>query len=71
MGVTPEFILMVYLNKHLDGITAHINGHTSQREDVRGRIADAMVYLALLWGLEEIRNPSLALQINGIGENHD
>jgi hypothetical protein len=53
MGCSPEFILMVYLNKHMDGITAYINGHTSQREDVRGRIADAMVYLALLWGLVE------------------
>ena len=42
---------MVYLLKHIDGIMAHINGHKSQREDVRGRITDAIVYLLLLRGM--------------------
>jgi len=42
---------MVYLLKHIDGITAHIDGHTSQREEVEGRITDAIVYLFLLSGL--------------------
>lgn len=46
-------ILWVYLQKHLDGILAHINGHKSQRENVRGRIKDARVYLALLRGMIE------------------
>jgi len=44
-------VLWVYFLKHVDGISAHIKGHKSQREDVRGRITDAMVYLALLWGM--------------------
>ena len=53
LQVTPEKVLMVYLLKHIDGITAYIEGHTSQREDVRGRIKDSMVYLMLLWGMIE------------------
>lgn len=44
-------VLMTYLLKHQDGITAYLNGHKSQREDVRGRILDMMMYLALLWGM--------------------
>lgn len=44
---------MVYLLKHIDGISSFVNGHKSQREDVRGRITDAIVYLCLLWGMVE------------------
>ena len=44
---------MVYLLKHIDGISSYVNGHKSQREDVRGRITDAIVYLCLLWGMVE------------------
>ena len=39
--------------KHIDGIASHIKGHTSQREDVRGRLTDAIVYLCILWGMIE------------------
>ena len=46
-----ENVLLTYLLKHIYGITAHINGHVSQREDVRGRIKDCIVYLCLLWGM--------------------
>ena len=46
-------VLMVYLLKHIDGISAYTKGHHSQREDVTGRITDAMVYLMLLWGMVE------------------
>ena len=46
---------MVYLLKHIDGITAYLSGHKSQREDVRGRIKDAIVYLMLLWAMIEER----------------
>lgn len=41
----------IYAKKHWDGITAWINGHRSQREDVRGRIKDMIVYLVLLWAM--------------------
>ena len=46
-----KFVLWIYLMKHVDGIAAYINGHKSQREDVRGRITDALVYLIILWGM--------------------
>ena len=51
VGTSKEKVLMVYLMKHIDGITSFVNGHQSQRENVRGRITDAIVYLCLLWGM--------------------
>lgn len=53
LNLTREQVLWVFLQKHLDGITAYINGHRSQREDVRGRIKDARVYLTLLRAMVE------------------
>ena len=53
---TPEKVLLTYFLKHKDGIVSWANGHTSQREDVRGRIKDAIVYLMLLWGMVEEKN---------------
>ena len=50
---TKEKVLMVYLLKHIDGISSFVNGHKSQREDVRGRLTDLTVYLWLLWGMIE------------------
>ena len=49
--VNREKILMTYLLKHIDGIAAYANGHKSQREDITGRITDAIVYLCLLWAM--------------------
>ena len=46
-------VLMTYMLKHVDGIAAYVKGHKSQREDVRGRITDCIVYLMLLWGMVE------------------
>ena len=51
LGITREKVLWVYAMKHKDGIASHLNGHTSQREDVRGRINDLIVYLFLLRGM--------------------
>lgn len=53
LSLSREQVLMVYLTKHIDGITAWVRGHKSQREDVRGRINDAIVYLCLLRGMVE------------------
>ena len=53
LDISKEQALMVYLSKHIDGINAWVKGHKSQREDVRGRIKDAIVYLCLLWGMAE------------------
>jgi hypothetical protein len=51
LGLTREQVLLVYLEKHLDGIHSYVQGHRSQREDVSGRIKDARMYLALLQGM--------------------
>ena len=51
--VSREKVLLVYLLKHIDGICSHVDGHESQREDVRGRIKDTIVYLMLLWAMIE------------------
>lgn len=60
-GLTREQVLWIFLQKHLDGIVAWINGHRSQREDVRGRIKDARVYLTLLRAMvEEATEPEVA-----------
>ena len=62
--IPREKALMVYLLKHIDGINAYIEGHESQREEVSGRIMDAITYLFLLWAmidgekdLDSIRKP--------------
>jgi hypothetical protein len=53
LNTSREKVLMTYLLKHVDGIKAYVNGYTSQREDVRGRISDIIVYSMLLWGMIE------------------
>jgi hypothetical protein len=53
LGIKREEVLLVYLLKHIDGICSFVKGHKSQREDVRGRLTDAIVYLCLLWGMIE------------------
>ena len=52
-------VLMTYMLKHVDGIAAYVKGHKSQREDVRGRITDCIVYLMLLWGMIEEEDDSI------------
>ena len=51
--ISREKVLLVYLLKQIDGICSHVDGHKSQREDVRGRIKDSIVYLMLLWAMIE------------------
>ncbi len=53
LDLNKEEVLLVYLLKHIDGISSFVKGHQSQREDIRGRITDAIVYLCLLWGMIE------------------
>jgi hypothetical protein len=53
LKIDRKQVLWIFLKKHLDGILAYINGHKSQREDVRGRINDAIVYLILLRAMIE------------------
>ena len=51
LETSREKVLMVYLLKHIDGISAYTKGHKSQRESVHGRITDGIVYLMLLWAM--------------------
>lgn len=53
LGLRREIVLWVYAMKHRDGIANYMAGHRSQREDVRGRINDLIVYLFLLYGMLE------------------
>ena len=52
-GQNKEMVLWVYLMKHIDGIASYLRGHRSQREEVQGRLTDAIVYLCILWGMIE------------------
>lgn len=51
LDIPREKVLLVYAIKHLDGICSYVDGHQSQREDVRGRINDLCVYMTLLRGM--------------------
>lgn len=51
MEIPREKVWYIFAKKHWDGIIAHIKGHKSQREDVRGRLKDLIVYLILLWAM--------------------
>lgn len=53
LGIDRKQVCLVYMLKHLDGITSYIKGHKSQREPIEGRILDLRVYLALLAGMIE------------------
>lgn len=53
LDISRERVLLTYALKHVDGIVSWVNGHKSQREDVRGRIKDLRMYMALLWGMVE------------------
>lgn len=46
-----EKVLLTYMIKHVDGLCAYADGHKSQREDVRGRLTDIIVYSILFWGM--------------------
>ena len=48
-----EKVLLTYMIKHIDGLCAYADGHKSQREDVRGRLTDIIVYCILFWGMVE------------------
>ena len=50
---TREKALLTYMIKHIDGLCAYADGHRSQREDVRGRLTDIIVYAMLFWGMVE------------------
>lgn len=70
LKIDRKMVLWIYFMKHIDGILAYINGHKSQREDVRGRIKDARVYLTLLRGMiEEDEAQPVAVPSEGCESN--
>lgn len=52
-GIPREVDLLIFANKHWRGVRAWARGHKSQRENVRGRINDLIVYLCLLRGMAD------------------
>lgn len=64
LNLSREQVLMVYAVKHWDGIVSWVNGHRSQREDVRGRIKDLRLYLALLWGMIEEKESTKSIALD-------
>ena len=56
LNISRETALMTYLLKHIDGVVSYTQGHQSQREDVRGRLTDIIVYTMLLWGMVDENN---------------
>lgn len=51
LEIPREKVWYIFADKHWRGVRAWINGHRSQRENVRGRIKDLIVYLVLLWAM--------------------
>lgn len=63
LHMPKEIILFVYLMKHIDGITSFLAGQRMQRENIKGRIIDAICYLIILCAMfkeleEEYENRS-------------
>lgn len=57
LEIPQTHVLWIFAMKHRDGIVAWLRGHRSQREDVRGRINDLIVYLFILRGMIEEETP--------------
>ena len=53
LDMDPKIVLWVHAMKHKSGIDSYLRGVKSQREDVRGRINDLIVYLFILRGIIE------------------
>lgn len=67
LNIPKEKVLWIFAMKHKDGIANFLNGHVSQREDVRGRINDLIVYLILLRGMIEEAREMQRLQQENAG----
>lgn len=48
LHISPEEVCMVYMLKHIDGISTYITNRKIQRDSIYGRITDAINYLILL-----------------------
>ena len=73
LGLDPKIVLWVHAMKHKSGIASYLRGVKSQREDVRGRINDLIVYLFILRGMieEEEEEEKLKAQLEAQVEEID
>ena len=53
LGITPLQVWFIFFKKHVDAIASYCGGKKLQTEDIRSRIKDGRVYLALLRGIVE------------------
>lgn len=67
-GVDLKIVLWIYAMKHKRGIASFIRGHKSQREGVRGRINDLIVYLFLLRGIIDEEEKELSDAIEDVSK---
>ncbi len=67
VGIDAKKVLWIFAMKHKDGIASYLKGHTSQREDVRGRINDLIVYMFLLRGMIDEEEGTMP-EAPGLGE---
>ena len=68
---TREKVLLTYMIKHIDGLCAYADGLKSQREDVRGRITDIIVYCCLFWAMVEDKKENAWKIASIIEENQE
>lgn len=53
LGISAQAVCMIYLEKHMRSIKSYVKTGEVLSEPVRGRIVDAITYLALLNGIIE------------------
>jgi hypothetical protein len=56
LGLSPEQVLLVFAQKHWDGIVAYVRKGVPQRETLDSRLADMRVYLRILDLMNVARN---------------
>ena len=70
LGLDSKHVLWIFAMKHRDGIVAWLRGHHSQREDVRGRINDLIVYLFILRGMIDAESLTPEAPSHDAGPTH-
>lgn len=59
LGLERHQIVLVFANKHFDGISAYTKGHKEQRESFENRCCDLINYLCLLRLMREFKTLSV------------
>lgn len=64
LGIDRKISWSVLAGKHWRGINSYICGMRGQRENIRGRIKDLIVYLVLLWAMIDDEDESSMSKVN-------